>query len=189
MIRVIGGTARGRLLKTPAGLSTRPTISRVRQVLFDVLAPVVPESSFLDLFAGSGAMGIEALSRGASRAAFVESDPRALGVLRQNLAVTGFAGRAQVVGRPWPAALEPLVGTYNLIFLDPPYGKGLVSSTLESLDRSALLAVGAVVIAQCSLGEAPPAAVGGLERYRQNKIGQTLLCYYQRRLPPQEGRL
>lgn len=189
MLRIIGGSAGGRLLKTPTGLSTRPTTSRARQVFFDVLAPVVPESRFLDLFAGSGAMGIEALSRGADFAAFVESDSRALGALNQNLAVTGFAARAQVVERPWPQALESLVGAYNLIFLDPPYGKGLVLPTLESLDGSTLLAADAVVIAQCSPKEAPPVAVGGLERYRESKIGQTLLSFYRRRLPQQEVRL
>ena len=193
MIRVIGGTARGRLLKTPEGLSTRPTGVRARQFLFDVLAPQVRESRFLDIFAGSGAMGIEALSRGAAFAAFVESDPKALDTLRQNLKVTGFASQTVVAARPWPAALGAIPGEYNLIFLDPPYGKGLVLPTLESLERSTLLAPDAVVIDQCSPDEAPPPVVGGLTRYRENRIGQSLVFLYrrdqrERGLPPQEER-
>jgi 16S rRNA (guanine966-N2)-methyltransferase len=131
-VRVIAGSHRGRLLRAPAGLSTRPTGDRVREAIFDVLGsmmslegiPIVEGASILDLFAGSGAMGIEALSRGAARAVFVESDPAALEVVRGNLAALGLEEQATVVRAEavsWLASERVSEECFDLALCDPPY--------------------------------------------------------------------
>lgn len=126
-LRVIAGEAKGRRLKSVPGLETRPTADRVRQTLFDILGDVGGER-VLDLFAGTGALGIEALSRGASKATFVESDAAAAAVIRDNLAVCGFADRAAVRRSDAEAFLArraPASARFDLVFLDPPYERGL----------------------------------------------------------------
>lgn len=121
-MRVVAGSARGRRLTVPAGITTRPTADRVREATFNALGSlgVVEGATVLDLFAGSGAMGIEALSRGAAEATFVDRDPRAVAAVRANLDATGLADRATVVradaGRWLPGA-----GRFDLVVLDPPY--------------------------------------------------------------------
>jgi len=121
-VRVVAGSARGRRLVTPAGAATRPTADRVREATFNALASLdaVDGATVLDLFAGSGAMGIEALSRGAATATFVDRDPRALAAVRANLAATGLADRATVV-RAEAARWLSLAGRFDVAVLDPPY--------------------------------------------------------------------
>jgi 16S rRNA (guanine966-N2)-methyltransferase len=121
-VRVVAGSARGRRLTTPPGAATRPTADRVREATFNALGSlgVVQEAVVLDLFAGSGAMGIEALSRGAASATFVDRDPRALAAVRANLETTGLAGRATVVRADAARWLED-AGRFDLAVLDPPY--------------------------------------------------------------------
>lgn len=123
-MRVIAGEARGRRLAAPEGRTTRPTSDRVRESLFAILQARTSGSRVLDLYAGSGALGVEALSRGAERATFVERDRRALAVIRKNLDVCGFAERATVLGMDAEAALSALARsgeTFDLVFCDPPY--------------------------------------------------------------------
>jgi 16S rRNA (guanine966-N2)-methyltransferase len=131
MLRVIAGEHRGRRLRAPAGLGTRPTADRVRQALFNILPPPAPGSVALDLYAGSGALGIEALSRGAAAAVFVDADPAACAVLRANLRALGLGGRAvvlaqrveRVLARLLDAGLAPggTAPPYSYVFADPPY--------------------------------------------------------------------
>lgn len=131
MLRVIAGEHRGRRLRAPAGLRTRPTADRVRQALFNILPPPAPGSVALDLYAGSGALGIEALSRGAAAAVFVDADAAACAVLRDNLRALGLGGRAVVlaqrVERVLPRLLDPRLvpggaaPPYRYVFADPPY--------------------------------------------------------------------
>jgi 16S rRNA (guanine966-N2)-methyltransferase len=149
-MRVTGGALRGRTLHTPAGRGTRPTADRVREALFAILGPL-EAMDVLDLFSGSGALGIEALSRGAASATLVERDPRAVGVLRRNVASLGLQARARVVARDWRAALaaERAAGRrYALCLLDPPYS--LVPRLTGTLGRalSPVLAPGATVVVE-----------------------------------------
>ncbi|MBE3573664.1 MAG: 16S rRNA (guanine(966)-N(2))-methyltransferase RsmD, partial [Moorella humiferrea] len=122
MLRIIAGQARGQRLRTPKGSGTRPTSERVREALFNILGPRVIEALFLDLFAGSGAVGLEALSRGAKEAFFIEHDRRALSCLKANLQATGFNDRAHILAMDVRRALAELRRrdlVFDLIFVDP----------------------------------------------------------------------
>lgn len=180
-MRVIAGTARGRTLKTVRGLAIRPTPDRVRESLFNVLQPVVSGCAFLDLFAGSGAVGIEALSRGAARAVFVEQAAAHLQVLAQNLATTGLAGRAELLRRDALQAVALLARrqeTFDLVFLDPPYGQGLVPATLAALAEHGLVAPGGLVICEHHRKDLVPGQAGVLVRCREVVFGETVLSFY-----------
>ena len=121
-MRIIGGTARGRRLLAPEGRETRPTADRVREALFNIIRREVPDAVVLDLFAGSGALAIEALSRGAGSAVLVDASRQAASVIRRNLEASGFAGQAVLLTADWKAALPRLTGEpFTLVFLDPPY--------------------------------------------------------------------
>lgn len=151
-MRVIAGSARSLPLKTAAGMDTRPTTDRIRETLFNMLGSTVPDCRFLDLFAGSGAIGIEALSRGAARAVFVEKNPKAAACIRQNLEFTRLDARAVLLRTDVFAALgsmqEP---AFDVIFMDPPYNCGLERRALEMLAPSHLADAHTLVIAEASL--------------------------------------
>jgi 16S rRNA (guanine966-N2)-methyltransferase len=147
-MRVIGGRCGGRVLRAPKGYQTRPTAQRARQALFDVLGPL-DGLRVLDLYAGSGALGIEALSRGSSHAVFVESSQRALAVLRANLAGLGLGGCSSALGLRVERALRHLVplGPFGVVFCDPPWAEApAVSAILNDFDWAGLLAEGARVV-------------------------------------------
>lgn len=157
-MRIVAGQWRGRLLTAPAGTVTRPTADRVRQALFDSLmhAPwagrgCVEGAVVLDLFAGTGAMGLEALSRGAARAVFVEQDRAALASLRANIAAFRAEERCQVLAMD--VGRVPAGEAASLVFLDPPYGKGLVDSALVRLRAVGRIAPGALVVAEMGRDE------------------------------------
>jgi 16S rRNA (guanine(966)-N(2))-methyltransferase RsmD len=173
-MRVIAGEFRSRRLKTLPGLETRPTPDRLREALFNVLAPVIPNTIFLDAYAGSGAVGIEALSRGASRAIFVEKNRSAVEVIRDNLASLGLASRAEVYTGKTLAVLERVAA--NVVFLDPPYEKQVEYD-------SALTVLGAtgakLVIAQHASRAPLKLEYGNLKRYRIIRQGDNSLSLYQ----------
>src|SRR5579884_2926516 len=134
-MRVIGGTLRSRRLKMVSNGSLRPTSDRLRETLFDVLGAEVAGKVFVDAYAGSGAVGIEALSRGAARAVFIENDPRAAAALAENIRSLGLERRAQILRRPVSAVLPVVAG--DIVFLDPPYKQtGEYESALSLLGRS-----------------------------------------------------
>ena len=157
-MRIVAGAWRGRALVAPEGAATRPTADRVRQALFDMLvhAPwggraLVEGARVLDAFAGTGALGLEALSRGAAEAVFFDRDRAALAALRANVAACRAGARAVVMEAD---ALRPPPGRgCGLVFLDPPYGRGLVPVALAALGRAGWLAAGAVVVAEAGRDE------------------------------------
>jgi 16S rRNA (guanine966-N2)-methyltransferase len=183
-MRVIAGTYRSRPLVAPQGLDTRPTSDRLRETLFNVLAPHIEGAVFLDLYAGSGAVGIEALSRGAREAIFVENAESALKAIRQNLASLGIKGGYALESRSAAAALKRLTQANRIagiVFLDPPYASASeYESTLSMLGNecASLLAPEALVIAEHikkhDLGE----KFGSLHRYRLLKQGDAALSFY-----------
>ncbi|MDO5389258.1 MAG: 16S rRNA (guanine(966)-N(2))-methyltransferase RsmD [Clostridia bacterium] len=167
-MRVISGSARGHKLKAPEGLTTRPTTDRIKESLFNIIAGDLYECRFLDLFSGSGAMGIEALSRGAARAVFVDRDKKSIRAIRDNLKATKLEDRAKVFECDISAAvsrLGRLEEKFDIIFMDPPYNKGYVESTLTYIVRENILDKDGYIIAEQSIEEEVP-SVKGLEVIR-----------------------
>ncbi|MCI8402271.1 MAG: 16S rRNA (guanine(966)-N(2))-methyltransferase RsmD [Lachnospiraceae bacterium] len=154
-MRVIAGTARHLPLKTTEGMDTRPTTDRIKETLFNMLGPYLPGCRFLDLFAGSGAIGIEALSRGAEQAVFVENDERALSCIRQNLDFTRLGERARVIGCEATEAIRrldrPGESPFDIIFMDPPYDMGWERRVAEVLTAGRLLKEDTLIIVEASL--------------------------------------
>lgn len=192
MTRIIGGSAGGRRLSTPQGSRTRPTSDRVREALFSALEAELGSLAglrVLDLYAGSGAVGLEAMSRGAGVATLVESDRRTARVARDNVATLGF-GRAEVVGEPVERYLAGIPrAPYDVVFADPPYPMeaGEVVDALTLLVDQGWLAGGGVAVVERSARSVEPTWPGGLVRARAKEYGETVL-WYLRAGPPHEGR-
>jgi 16S rRNA (guanine966-N2)-methyltransferase len=181
-LRVVAGTFKGRRLAAPRGTRTRPTADRVREALFSMLGDV-SDARVLDLFAGSGALGIEALSRGAASATFVEHDAGAATVIRSNLVRARLDGPAATVVRDdaprWLRRVPPPDGPFDLVVIDPPYDRPeLLLSVLDALGP--VLAPGARVVAKHFWRDAPPARVGLLASDRERRFGETALTFYTR---------
>jgi 16S rRNA (guanine966-N2)-methyltransferase len=183
-MRVIAGEFRSRALVAPRGLSTRPTSDRLRETLFNVLSGRVQGARFADLFAGSGAVGIEALSRGATHCFFVEQAPPALDALRKNVAALKLMDRATIesrtVGRALAAASKQ-PPRFDVVFLDPPYEAAAeYASTMDLLaeQREALLAPGALVVAEHAKRDSLRERYGMLERTRVLLQGDAALSFF-----------
>jgi 16S rRNA (guanine966-N2)-methyltransferase len=190
-MRIIAGEFKGRRLAAVKG-RIRPTSDKVREAIFSILGPAVEKARVLDLFAGTGALTFEALSRGAADAVLVEENPAALSVLRQNLEALGIQGCTRVLPLPVSGALRKLAaqGTqFSLIFLDPPYGRGLALNTLEILQDSSLLQPEARVVAEHSHREALPEQVGRLMLIQCRRYGDTQVAFYGIRKNLQEQEL
>ncbi len=151
-MRVIAGTAGSLPLKAPEGLDTRPTTDRIKETLFNMLQPYIPGGVFLDLFSGSGAIGIEAISRGAEKAYFIDNSPKALACIRQNLTFTKTANRAIVLKQDVCSALSGIrEGKVNIVFMDPPYGCGYEKSVLSQLRESDYITKDTLIIVEADL--------------------------------------
>lgn len=180
-MRIIAGVYRSRVLEAPAGMATRPTSDRLRETLFNVLAPRIEEAAFLDLYAGSGAVGLEALSRGAARVECVERAQPALKALRANLARLGVRVGVHTVSVA--AYLKRAQGSFDVVFLDPPYNAAEeYAATLGALGGAvqSLLAEGAVVIAEYRRKEKLEESYGALKRTRLLEQGDAALSFYER---------
>lgn len=167
-MRVISGSARGRKLKAPEGLNTRPTTDRIKESLFNIIAADLYECRFLDLFSGSGGMGIEALSRGAKKAVFVDNNRNSVAVINDNIRATRFEDRALVLNCDISGAISKLgsIGEkFDIIFMDPPYNRGFVESTLTYIVKADILADDGYIIAEQSQEDKTP-EVHGLEVFR-----------------------
>lgn len=153
-MRVIAGSKRGTVLKAPEGLHTRPTTDRIKETLFNILMPYVGGSCFLDLFSGSGAVAVEALSRGADMAVMVENDKRAVSCIRQNLEKTGFTGKeARIFQNDMDYALKLIKRenmSFDIVFMDPPYNMDLERNALIKLKELSLLNEGAIVVVEAA---------------------------------------
>jgi 16S rRNA (guanine966-N2)-methyltransferase len=180
-MRVTAGTLKGRRLVTPRGGVTRPTADQVRIALLDTLAPRLPGARFLDLFAGAGGVGLEAISRGAAHATFVEADARAVAALRANVEALGVADRVRIqrgdVGRE-VTRLGTLGTRFTIVFLDPPYETDLVTPTVAAIGAYGLLETNGVVVAQHFTKRPPGPTTGGLVSVRTRRFGETTLTFF-----------
>ena len=177
-MRIIAGIARGRRIESPAGWTTRPTLDRVRENLFNIIAPLLPGAAFLDLFAGTGANGVEALSRGAARAVLVDNDPAALAVIRRNIALCGFADTAQCLRLDLPAGLDRIHGPFDLVFADPPYAYAQAEALVQGLDAHNLVVPGGRIIYESACKMPPPDILGRWTLCRRAEYGDTALSFY-----------
>jgi 16S rRNA (guanine966-N2)-methyltransferase len=179
-IRIIGGELKGRKLATVPGIKTRPTADRVRESIFNMLGPRVRDAAVLDLFAGTGAMGIEALSRGAEAVVFADDDPAALSALKKNIESCLLANRSRTI--KWDILkdlniLRTHKPAFNLVFIDPPYDKNMVQPTLSNLVLSRCLANGATVVIEHSTREPIPESAPGFNISDQRRYGKTLVSF------------
>ncbi len=191
-MRIISGAARGKQLATFKGGTIRPTPDRVREAVFSILTSrcgSLAGLTVLDLFAGTGAMALEALSRGASRAVLVDKDDQALALIAGNLKSCAMTGQAEVLRGAAPGVLDrlPPGRRFDLIFLDPPYGQGLVETTLQALGDRELLVPGGVVCAESGRHDQIPERIGKLRRYDLRRYGITAVHFFEhadREAPP-----
>ncbi len=183
-MRVIAGSAKHLLLKTPAGYNTRPTTDRIKETLFNMIQYEVPGAVFLDLFSGSGGIGIEALSRGAARCYFVEKQKEALQCIRDNLMHTKLADRAVVMAMDADQALEKLIAQgvrADIVFMDPPYRQDMEKQVLTRIATSALLHSDSIVIAEAAAEtEFTYAEALGMELYRQKRYGTNQHVFFRK---------
>ena len=168
-MRIISGQARGLNLASPEGNGTRPTLDRVREAIFSMLFDRTHGAKVLDLFAGSGAMGLEAVSRGAAEADFVDIDPSSCRCVEKNIEKTRFSN-CRVFNTDFQRFLENCNKKYDLVFLDPPYESQYYSKALELLKKRNLLQDGAMIVAECSISHVLDCQ--GFEVYRQRKYGK-----------------
>ena len=180
-MRVLAGTLKGQRLVTAGGRATRPTGDRVRIACLDTLMPYLGGGPFLDLFAGAGGVGIEALSRGAPSAVFVERDAHALRALRENVAHLGLGERARVMREDVARAVDTLARRgerFSVVFLDPPYASPRAAPALAAVAAGAVLGASAVVALQHPTKSPPSAAPGVLSVWKARRFGETTLTFF-----------
>ncbi len=177
-MRIVSGSIKGRRLFAPSGLALRPTPGKVRSALFNILSEQIAEASFLDLYAGTGAMGLEALSRGAKQVTFVEQVPRHLQYLRKNIAACGMAAQSRVRGMAVEDFLRASGQRFDLVFLDPPYTSDAFEKILPSLRSGDMIADTGCVIIEHFHKRALPEMIGKIGFLKQYRYGETLLSFY-----------
>jgi len=170
------------VLSAPKGQNTRPTADRVKENLFNILVPYLPDSRFLDLFCGSGAIGIEALSRGAAESVFVDASAEAIKVTKANIARVKFESQARVLCTCAEKAISLLEREgrgFDIIYLDPPYGDDILVKVMGNMENSSILSANGILIIECADKE-PPMKLGFLEPYDIREYGNTRLEFYKK---------
>ena len=178
MLRVIAGALKGRRLQVPDWPGLRPTSDRLRETLFNVLAPRIGGARFLDAYAGTGAVGIEALSRGAAHVTFVELDPRAIQLIQTNLRKCGVSDRHAIIRGRVGRSLSLPIGSFDLAVLDPPYDESDLTAAIAALE--ALIAPGGLLVLEHARRRESPESVGQLTRTRVLRSGDSALSFYSR---------
>ena len=179
-MRVISGKARGVTLKTPDGMKTRPTADRVKEALFSIIQFELPGKRILDLFGGTGQLGIEALSREAKSAVFVDAGEDACRLIRENLRRTKLEQDAKVVKSDYLAYLDRCREKYDIIFLDPPYAEVFLENALKRITEIDILQSGGIIVAERPSGKELPWDFPGYTRSKDYKYGNTILTIYRK---------
>ena len=179
-MRVIAGKAKGMQLHTPDGMLTRPTTDRVKEALFSILQFDLPGARVLDLFGGTGQLGIEALSRGAASAVFVDSRREACQLIRANLEKTHLASDARIVQSDYLEYLNRCREKFNLILLDPPYAEVFLENSIKRITEIDILQQGGIIAAERPLGKELPWEFQGFTRSKDYRYGKILLTLYRK---------
>lgn len=188
MLRIISGERKGRVIKTIAGSNTRPTTDRVKESLFNIILPKLPGSSVLDLFSGTGNLGLEALSRGAETTYFVEKNRAALKVLHENCHSLGYEDCSEIF--PYDvkraiAAISKQDIAFDIIFMDPPYAQGLEVPIIQSLAEFHLLKPDGIIVVEHLTVNQLPLSIDSLSRYDHRKYGNTSISFYRKEACPE----
>ena len=179
-MRVVAGRAKGIALKTPSGMLTRPTADRVKEAMFSIVQFDLPGASVLDLFGGTGQLGIEAVSRGAKSATFVDNREDACRLIRENLKRTGMEKESRVVRMDYMDFLKRNREKFDIVLLDPPYAEEYLENSLKMITEIDILQSGGIIIAERPLGKDLSLNFEGFERSRDYKYGTTLLAVYRK---------
>lgn len=175
-MRIISGQFKGRKLKTLDGMNTRPTADRVKESLFNILGNKVYDANVLDLFAGSGSLGLEALSRGAVSCVFVDSSKAAISIVEENVKLCRQEKNSKLINKDYIEVLKLVDEKFDIIFVDPPYSKGI---ELVVLDRAKnILTEDGVIIVETDQTDIPPDEINGLVKYDSRKYGRTIISFY-----------
>lgn len=180
-MRIITGIAKGRKIKAPFGMDTRPTLDRVKESVFDILACKIGGKNVLDLFAGTGSLGLEAISRGANKCVFVENNRDTYKILQENVTSLGFQKECELYNRDSFASLKFFHNnnnTFDIIFLDPPYGKGYIEKAISAIDGEDLLNDDAIIVCEYDEKDLIPDTVGKIRAYRTEKYGRVKISFF-----------
>ena len=188
-MRVITGKARGVQLKTPEGLQTRPTSDRVKEALFSIIQFDIPGKRVLDLFGGTGQLGIEAISRGARSAVFVDAGEKACALIRENLRRCHMEGEGRVIRSDYLDYLSRCKERFDVVFLDPPYAEVFLENSLKKLAEIDILESGAIIVAERPVEKELSVEIPGFTRSRDYKYGKTLLTLYRKDKPDEDRNL
>lgn len=179
-MRVITGKARGVNLKTPDGMQTRPTADRVKEALFSIINFDIPNATVLDLFGGTGQLGIEALSRGAKCAVFIDESDKACVLIKENLRRTKMEQQGRVLRSDYLTYLRSSKEKFNIIFLDPPYAEVFLENALKCITEIDILQSGGIIVCERPLGKEIPWEYAGYQRSKDYKYGKTVITLYRK---------
>ena len=179
-MRIISGIARGTVLKTPDGMLTRPTSDRVKEAMFSIVQFELPGARVLDLFGGTGQLGLEAISRGAREATFVDARNEACALIRENIRRCRFETKTTVVRSDYLQFLRNCKNIYDIILLDPPYAEEFLENSLKMITEIDILQSGGIIIAERPVGKVLPCVFEGFTRSKDYKYGSTLLTLYRK---------
>ena len=179
-MRVIAGQARGIQLNTPEGMKTRPTADRVKEAMFSIIQFDLPSAKVLDLFGGTGQLGIEALSRGASYATFVDAEKNACALIRDNLKRTKFDLQAKVVCSDYEIFLKNTTDKYDIVLLDPPYAEVFLEKSLKMITEIDILQYNGIIVTERPLGKELSCDFPGFIRSKDYKYGKTLVTLFRK---------
>ena len=179
-MRVISGKARGVVLKTPEGMQTRPTADRVKEALFSILQFDLPGTKVLDLFGGTGQLGIEAISRGAKSAVFVDAAEAPCKLIKENLRRAKMENEGRVVRSDYLQYLSQCKETFDIIFLDPPYAEVFLENAIKKISEIDILQSGGIIVAERPVEKALNVEIEGFSRSKDYKYGKTVLTLYRK---------
>ena len=180
-MRVITGKARGVQLKTPDGMDTRPTADRVKEAMFSSIQFEISGAKVLDLFGGTGQLGIEALSRGASQAVFVDAGDAACRLIKENLKRTRFENQAKVVRSDYLEFLDRCKDKFDIIFLDPPYAEVFLETSLNRIREIDILQTNGIIVTERPVGKDLAFSCDSLDRSKDHKYSKTLVTIFRKR--------